>query len=529
MNAVFGYLAEMPLVHVFLVIGVGALLGRIPFGKVRLGAAMVLFVAIALTAAGVTTGAEIAVPAIVGDLGLAIFAFAIGITSGPNFFHSLKTAWPLMLGVAAILVAAGVVAFPVGSLLGLSVPTIAGTYAGALTNTPALAAAGGTAEATVGYSVAYLFGVIGILLATNIALSYGRRDTDAPQKLVEMAVRVDRTDQPTARGLVDSHDGLVHLNRVRRTEDGPTELVTPDTEFEQGDVISVVGPAAEVAKLAHELGHKSSHALSLDRRLLDFRRMTLSNPTLAGREIRDLHLEQRFGATISRIRRGDIDMVAMPDSVLQLGDRIRVIASRDKMTDVTHFIGDSARGLSDINPVAGGVGLTLGLILGHLPLPLPGGGTFALGAAAGTLIVGLVMGRIGRIGKIVTTVPYTAAMTLNEFGLMVFLAYAGTRAGGQIISAFTSGEWWRILILGVVITATMGALAYVIGRWAFRSGGTRLAGMMAGMQTQPALLAYANNRTNFDPRIALGYALAYPTAMVVKILVATVLAAFAVS
>ncbi|MDO5500772.1 MAG: TrkA C-terminal domain-containing protein, partial [Propionibacteriaceae bacterium] len=523
--AVFSFLADMPLVYLFLVVGLGAVLGQIPFGKVRLGAAMVLFAAIGITAAGVAQGSEIVIPALVGDLGLALFAFAIGIQSGPNFFHSLKSSWPLMLGVAAILAAAGAVAFPVGRLLGLSTDTIAGTYAGALNNTPALAAAGGTPDATVGYSVAYVFGVIGILLVISASLSYGKRDSDVPQELIEMAIRVERTDRPIAEEVVRIHEGRVRFNRIRRIEDGPTEILDPETELEPGDVVTVVGPGAEVAKVAHELGHRSSHQLSADRRALDFRRMTISNPELAGREIRELHLEKRFGATISRIRRGDIDMVAMPDSVLQLGDRIRVIVHRDHMNEVTHYVGDSTRGLSDINPIAAGLGLALGLVLGHIPLPLPGGETFTIGAAAGTLILGLIMGRVRRIGRVITTLPYTASMTLTEFGLLVFLAYAGTRAGGQISDAFTSGAWWRMLLLGAVITAFMGVLAYVVGRWAFRSGGTRLSGMVAGMQTQPALLAYANGRTNFDPRIGLGYALAYPTAMVTKILVATVLAA----
>lgn len=523
MSAVFQFFADVPLVYLFLVVGLGAALGHIPFGKVRLGAAMVLFIALGITAAGAAYGAGIAIPAIVGDLGLAIFAFAIGITSGPNFFHSLKSSWPLMLGVAAILVAAGVAAVPVGRLLGLGPDTIAGAYAGALTNTPALAAAGGTPEATVAYSVTYLFGVLGVLLLVQAALTYGHRDSDRPQELTEMAVRVQRTDNPIASEVVAIHEGRVRFNRIRRNEQGPIEILDPETALAAGDVVTVIGPAGDVAQVARELGHRSSHQLTADRRELDFRRMTISNPRLAGRQIRELHLEKRFGATISRIRRGDIDMVAMPDSVLQLGDRIRVIAHRDQMNEVTHYVGDSARGLSDINPIAGGLGLCLGLILGHVPLPLPGGGTFVIGAAAGTLILGLVMGRVGRIGRVITTLPNTAAMTLTEFGLLVFLAYAGTRAGGQIAVAFTSGVWWRILVLGVVITVVMGGLAYVMGRWVFRSGGTRLSGMIAGMQTQPALLAYANDRTEFDPRVGLGYALAYPTAMVAKILVATVL------
>jgi len=524
-SAVFHFLADMPLIHLFLVVGLGAALGAIPFGKVRLGAAMVLFAAIGVAAAGASVGAEIEVSPFVGDLGLALFAFAIGITSGPNFFHSLRTSWPVMLGVAAILVAAGVVAVPVGRLVGLEIDSIAGAYAGALTNTPALAAAGGTPEATVAYSVTYIFGVVGVLLAVNAALSYGKRDADVPQELIEMAVRIERTDNPVASAVTKMHEGRVRFNRIRRTEDGPTEILDPAEELEPGDVVTVIGPADDVAQVARELGHRSSHQLSADRRSLDFRRMTISNPKVSGREIRELHLEKRFGASISRIRRGDIDMVAMPDSVLQLGDRIRVIVHRDQMNEVTQYFGDSTRGLSDINPLAGGIGLALGLIIGHIPLPLPGGGEFAIGAAAGTLIMGLIMGRVGRIGRVITTLPYTAAMTLTEFGLLIFLAYAGTRAGGQIAQAFASGAWWRIAILGVVITLVTSGLAYVVGRWLFRSGGTRLSGMIAGVHTQPALLAYANGRTNFDPRIGLGYALAYPAAMVTKILVATVLSA----
>lgn len=524
MHALFEYLAEMPLVYLFLVIGLGALAGRIKFGKIRLGAAMVLFVAIAITAIGVPTGITLQIPALIGDLGLALFAFAIGITSGPSFFDSIKRAWPTMIGVAVILVLAGVVAFVLGNLLGLPADVIAGTYAGALNNTPALAAAGSTPGATVGYAVAYLYGVVGILLAINLALAYSKSDTDAPEPLAEVGIRVDRDDRPLAREVVRRHHNEVHFNRLRHREDGPAEMVAPGSRLFQGDVVSVVGPQHEVEKVIKDLGHESSHHLSDDRRVLDFRRITVSDPKVAGRQIRSMALEERFHSTISRIRRGDVDMVATADTVLQLGDRIRVVAPRNRMDEVTRYFGDSARGLSDINPLALGLGLTIGMVIGHIAIPLPGGTTLSLGAAAGALIVGLLMGRVGRIGGVVTSLPNTAAMALNEFGLMVFLAYAGTRAGGQIVGAFVSGEWWQILLLGLAITTTMGALAYAVGRWVFRSGGTRLAGGIAGMNTQPALLAYANERSHFDQRISLGYALSYPMAMIAKILVATVLA-----
>ena len=132
-------------------------------------------------------------------------------------------------------------------------------------------------------------------------------------------------------------------------------------------------------------------------------------------------------------------------------------------------------------------------------------------------------GRIGRIGKVVTAIPFTAASVLSEFGLLVFLAQAGTNAGGQIAQAFTGGQWWKILVLGVIVTTIMGAGLYVVMRWLFKMGGTQLAGFLGGSQTQPAVLAFANSRTNADPRVALGYALIYPVAMIGKILTAQIL------
>ena len=139
------------------------------------------------------------------------------------------------------------------------------------------------------------------------------------------------------------------------------------------------------------------------------------------------------------------------------------------------------------------------------------------------MIVGLIFGRLGRIGPIVTAMPFTAGQVLAEFGLLVFLAQAGANAGGQIEKAFTSGTWLQILLLGIIMTSIMAIGLYVVMRWAFKMGGTKLAGLLAGAQTQPAVLAFANSRTNMDPRVSLGYALVYPVAMIGKILVAQIM------
>ena len=526
-HTVLAFLAEEPLVHLFVTVAIGALLGSIQVGGIRLHAAAVLFVAIAVTALGVANGVTIEISTLVGDLGLALFAFAIGITSGPSFFHAVRTAWSRILVSALVLVVAGGVTAAGGRLLGLAPDTTAGTFAGALTNTPSLAAAGGTPGATVGYSVPYLFGVVGMLVVINMALAYRRSDTDAPSELFEQSVRVERDDRPTVEAITQRHGSDVRFNRIREGHgDAATQHVaTNEDVLEQGMVVTVIGPREKVEAIVRELGHPSSLALPKDRRYLDFRRITVSDPKLAGREIRELNLERTYGATISRVRRGDVDIGGVGSTVLQRGDRVRVIAPASRMKQVSAFFGDSARGLTDINPVALGVGLSLGLVLGAIPIPLPGGSTFAVGSAAGALVVGLVMGRVGRVGRFVTALPHTAAMVLTELGLTLFLAYAGTRAGSQIAQAFTSGEWWRILVLGAVVTAFSGASAYVLMRFVLGLGGTRLSGVLAGMQTQPALLAYANGRTNHDPRVMLGYALVYPTAMIAKILTATVLAA----
>ena len=165
MDVVFQFLADRPIVLLFLLLGVGAALGTVRVAGVSLGAVGVLFAAIGITAWGVSTGVTIELPAAIGDLGLVVFAFCTGLIAGPGFFNALRTSYLLMLGVAGVLVAAGGLAFWVGSALGIPPLTIAGTFAGALTNTPALAATGGSPEATVGYASAYVYGVIAAMSA----------------------------------------------------------------------------------------------------------------------------------------------------------------------------------------------------------------------------------------------------------------------------------------------------------------------------------------------------------------------------
>jgi putative transport protein len=407
-------------------------------------------------------------------------------------------------------------------VLGLAAPTIAGAFAGATTNTPGLAAApeasGDRTGPTVGYAVTYLYGVIGMLIAVYFALR-NRKNESAVQTLQTRTIRVDVSSTPSIQQLVEKHGNRIAFSRVRHGEDSPILTATEQDTLRKNDLVTVVGPMIDVDSVTEELGHASSHQLENDRAYLAMRRITVSSSRVAGRMLGELGLASQFEATVSRVRRGDVDVVATDDWLLQLGDRVRVIAPRARMSAVSAFLGDSARGLSDITPVVLGIGMAVGIGLGLVSFR-----NFALGAAAGTLILGLVLGRIGRIGVVVTVMPYTAAQVLSELGMLVFLSQAGTRAGAQIATAFSSGTWLKLLVLGFTVTSLVGGGLYVMMRRVFRMNETQLAGVIGGAQTQPAVLAFANDRARHDARVALGYALIYPAAMIAKIFYSQLLA-----
>lgn len=463
-----------------------------------------------------------------GAMGLALFTFAVGISSGPVFFNGLRTQGKAMVAVVVAVVLAGVSAYITGPLLGLSIPESAGTFAGAVTNTAAMAAAGGTPDVTVGYSLAYVFGVLGILLVQLFALRKGVDPSEAPPEIVFKDVLLERIEPGlTVRELEKTHGEAITLSRVLPAGSDDVELATPDRVLRVGDTVTVVGDAAVLTDAIAAIGTVTNSLLMHDRGVLDFRRITVSDPTLVGRSLGELGLESRFGATASLVRRADLDMVAHPALVLQLGDRVRVVAPRDRMSEVSAYFGDSSRGMTTLNAVWLGLGMAAGFAIGLIPFPLPGGGTFVFGSALGCLLVGLLLGHLGRVGPVMTTLPLTVTTVLTDLGLLLFLGQVGSRSGGQILGAVASGKWLAMLTLGVVVTLTLGISAYVMGKALLRMETTSLVGFLAGTQTQPANLAFANSRTGHDFRVSTAYSLAYPVGMLAKILTAAVLALLA--
>ena len=525
-TAIFEQLAATPLLLLAVLLALGAAIGHVRVAGVRLGPAAVLFAALGVSAWATSTGVELEIPEVLGIFGLVLFTYTVGVVSGTHFFASLRRGWPSMLVVAGALALVGAVAVVVGRALSLEPGTVAGAYAGALTNTPALAAASARAAdpaaPTIGYSITYLGGVVIMLAVAAWAL---RRPGAHPRReeIGHLTVRVEVDEPMTVSVLTEAHDRQIGVSRLKHAHAANPTIVPAGTEtIGHNDLVTVVGPRAVLDDVAEQLGHVSSHDIVEDRHDLDFRRVTLSNKPLVGHTVGEIDLGQ-FGATVSRVRRGDVDMVAHDTFVLAMGDRLRVIAPRDRMAEVGKYLGDSDRGMSDINVGGLALGLTVGMAIGLIHVPTPGGG-FTVGSAAGTLLVGLVFGRLGRVGPVITSMSHGAAQSLSSLGMVTFLAYAGVNAGRTITEALTSSAGWRVLVLGLVLTASAAGLLLLGVHVLRKMSWLETAGALAGSQTQPAILAYVNDKTGYDTRVGVAYALVYPVAMIVKIIVAQVLA-----
>jgi putative transport protein len=523
-------LAGNPVLLLFVVVAVGFLVGRIRIAGFSLGVAAVLF-------AGIAIGAlddRFVLPDAFWVLGLAIFVYTVGLASGPGFLNALRRQGVAANGlVLGALVAASLVAVAGHVLLGISAARATGVFTGAETNTPALAAAiealkqtsgfdAHAAEPIVGYSLPYPLGVVLPLLAVWLVIRRDRRQpaTTTPA-LVVQTVLVERP-AGTLEELRSRHGGSVSFGRLQHEEH--LEAAVATLEPEEGDLLSVVGPKEEVESVVAELGHRAPDEIELDRRDVDFRRIVLSSRKVAGRRIGDLELGRRFEASATRLRRGDVDLVADPELQLELGDRIRVVAPRSRMGEVAAFFGDSYRALGEIDALAFSVGIAAGLALGAISVPIPGG-HFSLGSAGGPLIVGLALGALGRTGPFVWQPPYTAGLTLRQLGMVLFLACIGLRSGPAFSSAIAEPSALLAIAAGAAATSTALAVLFVGGTRVLRLPARTLLGVAGGMQTQPAVLAYTCEQLEDDRELQLGYVSVYPLAMITKIVIAQVLIA----
>jgi putative transport protein len=531
-------LRNNPLLLLFLVAAVGYPIGRLRVGGTSLGVAAVLFVGLAFGA----LSPDLKLPEVVYQLGLIMFVYTIGLSSGPGFFAALKRKGlrDNML-IVTMIVAAFALTVGIARLLDFSGPTAAGIFAGSLTNTPALAGALEQitvsaapalreqllAEPVVSYSVTYPIGVIGMILAIAMARWLWRAGAASPADtqpapLINRTIQVTTALAETVEALARGHQWNILVGRVRR--DHQLMLASAQMRLLPGDLVSVVGSPCDLERVTAYLGEASPEHLDFDRSQYDYRRIFVSSPTVAGRRLRDLALPSRFGAMVTRVRRGDVELLPHGDTILAPGDRVRVVAPRAQMDAVTAFFGDSYRALSEIDVLTFSLGMALGVVIGLIPLPLPGGMTMRLGFAGGPLLVALVLGALERTGPLVWSMPYSANLTLRQLGLILFLSAIGTRAGYAFLSTLMQGHGLQILLGGALVTCSVALATLWVGHKLLRIPMDLLSGMLSGLQTQPAVLGFALEQSGNDaPNV--GYATVYPLAMIAKILLAQLLLA----
>ena len=522
-------LAQDPLLVLFLVAGGGYLIGRIRIRGFSLGVVGVLLTGLAVGA----VDPRLRLPEIVYLFGLVLFVYTMGLSAGPNFLTSLRRTglWWNVFALVCIAVVAAAVAL-VAVLRDLGGPTGAGLFTGVLTNTPALAAVverlrgGPDAELpVVAYSLAYPASVISCLVAITVLQRWWRVDYRAEaasagmveQQLRNATVEVHRA--VTVGEVIRSSGGRAIIGRVRHGEQ--VTVGEPELRLEPGDLVTVVGERDAVADVTRLVGQATGDRLDADRLGLDMRRVFVSNSDLVGRRLGELDLAGRFGAIVTRIRRGDTDLLAEPSTVLELGDRVRVLAPPDRMRETSRYFGDSYKELGELNVASLCLGLALGLLLGLVSVPVAGV-EVSLGFAGGPLVVGLVLGARRRTGPIVWQLPATVNHTLRQLGLVMFLGAIGTRAGGSFVATITTAGGW--LLLGA---ATLICLATAFGVLvvAYRVLGWPMGvatGLLAAICTQPATLAFAEDQTH-DELPERSYTAVYPISMLAKILIAQLL------
>ena len=538
-------LIDNPLLLLFAVAAIGYPLGRIRIAGSSLGVASVLFVGLAFGA----LHPDLKLPEAIYMLGLTLFVYTIGLSSGPGFFASFRRKGLRdNLLVLAMLAGAAALSVVIGSVAGLKPALTAGMFAGSLTNTPALAGvleylkeyASSQpvvdrlfAEPVVAYSITYPIGVVGMIAAINVLQRIWKADYarearqlrelhTTGQQLQNRSICVTRPEAigRPIQAVISEQKLDVMFGRMRRQ--GRVFLAGGRTCFEAGDVVSVIGAPDDLERMTAYLGETCDEHLELDRTEFDHRRVFVSNRRIAGHRLRDLNLPQQFGAVVTRVRRGDVEFLPHGDTVLELGDRVRVVTRRDHLSAVSAFFGDSYRALSEVDILTFSLGVALGLLLGSLPIPLPGNVTIKLGFAGGPLIIALILGALGRTGPMVWSLPYSANLTLRQIGLILFLAGVGTRAGYAFVTTLAQGEGLLIFIAGAVVTSVTAVATLWIGHHLLNIPLGLLAGMLAGLQTQPAVLAFASEQAGNDlPNI--GYATVYPVAMIAKILLAQLL------
>ncbi len=519
-----------PIAVLFSIIALGYALGNVKVFGISLGSSAVLFVGLVFGHFGLS------VPEQFSSLGVILFVYAIGLRAGPRFFATFQRRGIVFAQIAfAVTLSAAGITWLMACCLEIPANLAVGVFAGALTSTPGLAAATETLDQSVaiGYGIAYPFGVVGVVLFAQIlsriarkgsptadaSSSWGTRSAKSGIEIKQFRVANPQCDNKTLADLRIHGMTTANISRVKHEETITT--AKPSTVLHVGDVVHAVGAPKELAKLEWIIGpetqvemHSTEHVVARD--------VFVSEHRAAGKTIGELQVSKQFGVVIARVSREDIEFVPTGSFRLEMGDLLRIVGSPEDCESFIRFVGQHEKRIHETTILPFSIGIVLGVVLGYVPISLPGGITARLGPAGGPLLVGLLLGYFGGFGRLRLRTPSAVRYLLRELGLVFFLAGAGTSAGAECLEVFKQ-QGILLVMAGIVVMLVPMVLAYLLARFYFRLDlSNSLGSICGGMTSTPGLGAVCTSLDSDEP--ALAYATVYPIALISVTIMAQILA-----
>lgn len=525
-----------------LVISFGLILGKIKIRNVSLDLTWVLIIGIIFGYFNLNLDENLL--HFLREFGLVLFVYSIGLQVGPGFFSSFKKGGLSLNMLILVTIALSIiVTLAIHFVSGVPVTALAGILSGAVTNTPSLGAAqqaffgmkGVEApDIALGYAMAYPMGVVGMILSF-IALRYILRIKSAEEEaaaerglgqLEQLTVRsinlevtnerIDNTMIKEVKSIVGRH--LV-ISRILRADGVKHEtVVNGHTHLHLGDRILVVAAPKDVEAITALIGHDAEVDWSECEKEMISRRILVTKPELNGVTLEHLNITGNFGATVTRVNRNGVDLVAHPHLRLQLGDRLTIVGTDLALSKVDKLLGNQMKRLNYPNLIPIFLGIALGCIVANIPLLIPGiPQPVKLGLAGGPFIVAILVGYFGPRYHMVTYNTISANMMLREMGITIFLACVGLGAGKDFFATLATEQGLSWIGYGLLITVIPILLGGIIGRYCFHLNYYTLMGVLSGGNTNPPALAYSNMLTTSDTP-SVGYATVYPFAMFLRII-----------
>jgi putative transport protein len=509
-------LGSQPILAIFLAIGVGYLVGQINLGGFSLGVGAVLFVGLAIGA--FAPKANIVGP--IGLTGLIMFLYGIGILYGRQFFEGMIGAQGLKYNLLALIavVAGLLVALGLGRLYGIQIGHTLGMFAGSMTSTATLQAALEVMknnEPSIGYSIAYPFGVIGPILCIYFMTRHVKPTFPPKAQRFHMG-EIALGSAGEGRVLGDIIKDLPAGVQVTMVRVG-NENVMPgeDLVLARDSGLLVVSDSEEaIANAAAKFGRLEPGILVKDRSSLDYIRVFVGKANMVGIPLSKLELPR--GTRLLHVRRYDADIVPNPDLMLEFGDRVGVLVPPDRKEDVRKVFGDSVKAAAEFSYVSLGVGMVLGILLGLVPIPIPGVGTVTLGIGGGPLLVALILGKMRRTGPMLWTMPLPANIVLRNYGLAIFLAAVGINAGQPFVRTVAESGF-TLFFIGVAVLLTTVLIVLLVGYYLMKIPYDDLVGVASGATGNPSILVYSTRMAPTE-RPDIGYAMIFPSATILKVI-----------